>query len=166
MQLEPKQLPELPLTCFAEVTGAWTTQDLRSLSALDPLHIYAEGFLDTRLKWRAKEPLTVLELRCFQLQQPLVIPTRPEYFGCFSWVKLLPEDAMGLADIDSLEAAAPVSAAADEEELLGGRRPRVEDSEGGSWKMQAALSDEQFKQKQHILRQQLAELQCQQLQCC
>eukprot|EP00775_Hariotina_reticulata_P010057 gene10057-biopygen12023 len=165
MQLEPKQLLELPLTCFAEVTGAWTTQDAAVLTALDPLHVYAEGFLDTRLKWRAKEPLTLLELRCFQLQQPLVIPTRPEYFGCFSWVTLLPEDAEGLSEASSLAAPASTAAAVAGDEGTTARG-QVEGSEGGSWKMQAALSDEQFKQRQHILRKQLAELQCHQLPCC
>jgi len=83
LHLEPKQLPELPLQCFAEVSGAWTTQDPAILSALDALHTYAEGFLQTRLKWRAKEPLTLLELRCFQLQQPLIIPTRTRVLWVF-----------------------------------------------------------------------------------
>ncbi len=27
-----------------------------------------------------------MELRCSQLQQPLVIPTQDSYWGCFSWV--------------------------------------------------------------------------------
>jgi len=69
---------------------------------------------------------------------------------------------MGLSDIDTLAAAAaaPSYAAAVGEEMIAGR---VDGSHGGGWMMQAALSDEQFKQRQHTLRQQLAELQCQQL---
>lgn len=27
-----------------------------------------------------------MELRCSQLQQPLVIPTQDRYWGCFSWI--------------------------------------------------------------------------------
>ena len=27
-----------------------------------------------------------MELRCSQLQQPLVIPTQDSYWGCFSWI--------------------------------------------------------------------------------
>lgn len=93
MVLQPKEVDQLRLQYYAEVTGSWTTQDPEVLAVLDPLHVYAEGFLDTRLKWRAKEPLTLLELRCYRLQRPLLLPVkqREGYFGCFSWVQL--EDA-------------------------------------------------------------------------
>lgn len=96
MVLQPKEVEQLPLQYYAEVTGAWTTQDPQVLAVLDPLHVYAEGFLDTRLKWRAKEPLTLLELRCYRLQRPLLLPVkqRQGYFGCFSWVELEQADVL------------------------------------------------------------------------
>jgi hypothetical protein len=34
-----------------------------------------------RLKWRSKDPLTLLELRALVLQQPLQLPAREQYFG-------------------------------------------------------------------------------------
>jgi hypothetical protein len=48
MQLEPRQLQHIPLAYFAAITGAWTTKDPRVLQLLDPLHVHAEGFLETR----------------------------------------------------------------------------------------------------------------------
>lgn len=138
MILQPKEVEQLPLQYYAEVTGAWATKDPQVLHVLDPLHVYTEGFLETRLKWRAKEPLTLLELRCYTLQQPLMIPVkeRESYFGCFSWVELERADVMGGAG----------------------------DSSSGEWVLQAALSDADFAQKQDILRDKLHLLQTEQLQ--
>lgn len=135
MVLQPKEVDPLPLQYFAEITGAWTTKDPQVLNVLDPLHVYAGGFLETRLKWRAKEPLTLLELRCYTLQQPLQIPVkqREGYFGCFSWVQLEEADV-----------------------LSGG-------VESGVWELQAALSDAAFAEKQGVLRSGLQQLQVEQL---
>lgn len=133
MVLQPKEVEQLPLQYYAEVTGAWTTQDPQLLAVLDPLHVYVEGFLDTRLKWRAKEPLTLLELRCYRLQRPLLLPVkqREGYFGCFSWVQL--------DDADVLPAG------------------------GNSWEVEPALSNEEFAAKQAVLRAGLQQLQAEEL---
>ncbi|KAI8463142.1 MAG: hypothetical protein J3K34DRAFT_445044 [Monoraphidium minutum] len=98
MALEPKALDVIPLGQYAEVTGAWVTSDARVLQALDPLHVWAEGFLDARLKWRQQQPLTLLELRVYAVSPPLLLPTSEELFGCFSWVGL---PGVAAADIDA-----------------------------------------------------------------
>lgn len=41
-----------------------------------------------RLRWRRKQPITVLELRCRRLAAPLQLHNYPELWGCFSWVSL------------------------------------------------------------------------------
>ena len=41
-----------------------------------------------RLRWRQRQPITVLELRCRRLQVPLTLPNNPDLWGCFSWVSL------------------------------------------------------------------------------
>lgn len=41
-----------------------------------------------RMKWKPRQPLTVLELRCYQLDASVVLPQSEEYYGCFSWVPL------------------------------------------------------------------------------
>lgn len=98
MALEPRGVAQLQLGCFAEVTGAWATRDPRVLQALDAHHVYAPGWADARLKWRAQEPLTLLELRAWALQAPLVLQTREELFGCFSWVALSDADVAARAE--------------------------------------------------------------------
>ncbi|KAK9820331.1 hypothetical protein WJX72_009055 [[Myrmecia] bisecta] len=85
---DPKQLSTLHLDTVAEVTGAWTTTDPAMLERLSGFHVWAPAFLDTRLRWRPKQPVTILELRAWRLAAPLVTPPQDKYWGCFSWVTL------------------------------------------------------------------------------
>ncbi|KAG2500733.1 hypothetical protein HYH03_001497 [Edaphochlamys debaryana] len=102
LQLNPKAEKSLTLPCVAEVTGAWTTFNPAVLTATDDLHVWTEQFIETRLKWRAKQPITVLELRTWRLARPLALPVAEEMFGCFSWV-----DVSGLVEVD-MAGAVPV----------------------------------------------------------
>ena len=40
------------------------------------------------LRWRQRQPITVLELRCRRLRAPLTLPNSADLWGCFSWVSL------------------------------------------------------------------------------
>ncbi|KAG2438915.1 hypothetical protein HYH02_010710 [Chlamydomonas schloesseri] len=86
MALDPKKEAVLALPYVAEVTGAWTTHDPAVLTATDDLHVWTEQFIETRLKWRSSQPLTVLELRVWRLAAPLQLHVEEGLFGCFSWV--------------------------------------------------------------------------------
>lgn len=55
---------------------------------LDPLHVWGSGFLESRLKWRQQQPITLLELRAYRLEPPLPLPRSDDLFGCFSFVPL------------------------------------------------------------------------------
>jgi hypothetical protein len=66
--------------------------------------------LETRLKWRRTQPITLLELRAYTLQPPLPLPRSEELFGCFSWVGL---PGLGGADV-AAAAARKVPALADD----------------------------------------------------
>jgi hypothetical protein len=85
---DPKAQPQMEFATAATVTGAWTTFDPEVLDLLDELHVWGPGFLENRLRWRPKQPITVLELRAYRLNQPFVLPTREEFWGCFSWLEL------------------------------------------------------------------------------
>lgn len=130
MASDPKSQAQLRISCVARVTGAWATPDARLLAATDPLHVWGPAFLDQRLKWRPTQPVTLLELRCYRLRQPLILPSREEYWGCFSWVDL---DQQG-------GQVAGVAA------LLAGQEA------GG---LEAALDDAAFGQRQALLRERL-----------
>lgn len=96
---DPRNDSTLFFSVVAEVTGAWATTDPAVLGALAPLHLYADGFLDARLRWRPTQPLTVLEVRARALAAPLAVSTQEEFWGCFSWVDL-PID--GIESVEAL----------------------------------------------------------------
>lgn len=83
---DPRHQPTLTLAHAARLTGAWTTDDPTLLPRLDHMHIYTQAFVDARLRWRAAQKLTILELRVWKLDPPICIPNEGHLWGCFSWV--------------------------------------------------------------------------------
>jgi len=75
-------------TSFAEVHAAYEISEAEELKALDPHHIWAHEYAESRLKWRPKKPLTVLVLRTYLLPEPVELPYSESYAGCKSWVPL------------------------------------------------------------------------------
>ncbi|KAF8066230.1 hypothetical protein HT031_002553 [Scenedesmus sp. PABB004] len=118
MALEPRAVAALPLGVWARVTGAWTTADARVLDAVAPLVVTGPGFFDVRLKWRSREPLTLLELRAAVLAPTLQLPAREEYFGCFSWLQLAPDELAAAGDEWRLTPALSDGAFADRQRQL------------------------------------------------
>jgi hypothetical protein len=60
-------------------------------------HVWNEDFIRQRYSYRPDLALYVLVVRVFRLPAPHVIPLRPAYAGCKSWVHLteeIPVDAM------------------------------------------------------------------------
>lgn len=74
IRFDPKAQPQLEFSVFARVTGAWTTFDSRVLELLDGLHVWTPAFLEARLRWRERQPITVLELRAYRRAQALAAP--------------------------------------------------------------------------------------------
>ena len=75
-------------TSFAEVHAAYEISETEELEALDPHHVWAHEYAESRLKWRPKKPLTVLVLRTYLLPEPVEFEYRAEYGGCKSWIEL------------------------------------------------------------------------------
>lgn len=84
---------------------------------------------ENRLRWRATQPITVLELRALRLPQPLELAPRDDLWGCFSWLDLGPSNAEQQRQL--------AAAAASTVPALGG---------------------EAFAERQALCRQQLAQL--------
>jgi hypothetical protein len=45
--------------------------------------------ISDRLKWKSRQPLSVLLLRVYLLAQPAIIPYNEVYKGCKSWLDLV-----------------------------------------------------------------------------
>ncbi len=79
---------------WADVVGAATTSDPEVIAKLDGKVIWSREYIETRFKWKPRDPLWVLALRVHRLHEPIAVPYRAEYGGCTSWVELdgLPDD--------------------------------------------------------------------------
>lgn len=93
------------LTAYAEVAEDIEVYDQEELNKLAPFHIWTDQFAEERLKWKKKNPLHVLLLRVYKLEQPVEIRIAPEYLGCKSWVEIA-ESVPDVARTPALDDAA------------------------------------------------------------
>jgi len=104
------------VSCYAELVEDIFIEDLEQLGKLFPYHIWTENFAEERLRWKRKNPLHVLLLRVYKLDEPQEVPIDPAYLGCKSWIELtqlLPDTGMKpvLSDAEFAERAAAIRAA-------------------------------------------------------
>jgi hypothetical protein len=76
------------LTAYAEVAEDIEIFDQEELNKLSEFHIWTDQFAEERLKWKKKNPLHVILLRVYELENPFEIQITPEYLGCKSWVEI------------------------------------------------------------------------------
>lgn len=84
----------LTFHAWAEIAAAASITEPVQLAALDDQFIWTADYAEQRLRWRLKQPLWLLVLRAYRLQEPLAAPIRDQYAGCTSWVPMqdLPAD--------------------------------------------------------------------------
>jgi hypothetical protein len=85
-----------PLTIpgWAEVVESVTVTEPDVLAALDGKLIWSPDYVETRLKWKQRDPLWVLVLRAHRYDEPITVAWDDAYGGCTSWVDVagLPAD--------------------------------------------------------------------------
>ena len=62
---------------------------------LSPWHIWTDEYAQSRLRWKPMQPLSILLLRAYRMEQPVIVPYIKEYGGCTSWVDVLPRVDLG-----------------------------------------------------------------------
>jgi hypothetical protein len=62
---------------------------------LAPHHIWTDSYAQSRLHWKPMVPLSIILLRVYQMENPVVVPFIPEYRGCTSWVDIIPTVNLG-----------------------------------------------------------------------
>lgn len=80
------------LDAFARAERIWKVPSRGVFDRLDDLHPWLPPAIDMRFDYKPENPLYLVALRVHRLLAPIIIPHRPEYRGCRSWVPLLPED--------------------------------------------------------------------------
>ena len=97
--LEVDDVPGLvTLEYWCQVTDKFQLSDEDTLAPLSSHHIWTDDYARKRLRWRPKQPLTVVLLRLYRLQQPQALPVLDEYQGCKSWVELGQDVPLGYAE--------------------------------------------------------------------
>lgn len=99
---------------WADVVGVATVAEPDVLDALDGKVVWSREYVESRYRWKARDPLHVLALRVHRLDEPITVPFRDEYGGCMSWVEL---DA--LPDPDQVASSPALSDAAFTARLKG-----------------------------------------------
>lgn len=72
----------------ADVAALWEIDDERRLAALAPYHMFTEDYARSRFEWRPTQPLTVLLLRVFRLNEPWRTGLPSGVGGCRSWLEI------------------------------------------------------------------------------
>ena len=90
-QQDGENLDFIALGLWAQVARVWAlppgeADNLQKL--LRAPHIYEEGYLRLRLDYKPAHPLLCVALRVFQIETPHIVPMRPEFLGCRSWIEL------------------------------------------------------------------------------
>jgi hypothetical protein len=82
---EPRQVR---LSAAGVVTDIVRVESRTQIDALDSEHVWAPPLIDMRFNYRPDNPLYLLLVRAYRLQQPTAIDNTPAYAGCKSWVPL------------------------------------------------------------------------------
>ena len=78
----------ITLQLLARVERVFTLQPEDDALLQNVRHIWSNDYIDLRYSFRPEYPLLCLALRVFVPPQPFVLPMRPEYSGCRSWLEL------------------------------------------------------------------------------
>ena len=89
---------EIVIKGYAEVAGLWPAPSRGAFDRLDDLHVWLAPQIDMRFNYKPDHPVFVMAVRVYRLDTPKVIPNRPAFAGCRSWVPLEGNDAIHPAD--------------------------------------------------------------------
>lgn len=95
---DPYEGKSVPITLLAHVTDILSAPPAATLRDAQESYIWNGMFLDKRYTYRPDLPLYILLLRVYRLANPALIPNRPSYAGCKSWVNLTEEIGTGNAE--------------------------------------------------------------------
>lgn len=70
----------------------WVVPSRAAFDQLEDLHPWAPPQVDMRFDYKPDRPLYLMAVRVFRLAEPKIIPNRPNFAGCRSWVPLSGED--------------------------------------------------------------------------
>ncbi len=73
---------------IARVYGYYESSDRSKLLKLSKFHILNDEFIDYRMQWNRSKPVSIMLVRAYTLDEPLLLPIKQEYYGCRSWIRI------------------------------------------------------------------------------
>ena len=90
-QRKGENLDFIALELFATVERVWALPPGDAANG-DKLrrapHIYNDDYLTLRLDYKPQHPLLAVALRVYRSDEAHIVPMRPEFLGCRSWIEL------------------------------------------------------------------------------
>ena len=88
------------LTSYAEVVDVKEVTDRAALKPLEKYHVWNESYVNARMDYNPKKPMSVILLRVFNLDKPIAVDAKTEWAGCKSWIPV-DVDAEGSPALDN-----------------------------------------------------------------
>jgi len=76
------------LSCYAQVLHVKEITDRSVLKLLEKYHTWNESYVNARMDYNPKKPMSVILLRAFNLDIPIQVEIKQEWAGCKSWIPL------------------------------------------------------------------------------
>lgn len=76
------------LSSYAESRYVAEVQEPSVLKELAEYHIWSESYVNARMAYNPKKPMSVILVRVYNLQNPIRVETKQEWSGCKSWIPL------------------------------------------------------------------------------
>jgi hypothetical protein len=90
------------MTSYAEVVDIKEITDRAALKPLEKYHVWNESYVNARMDYNPKKPMSVILLRVFKLDKPVSVDTKAEWAGCKSWIPV-DMNATGTPALDNLQ---------------------------------------------------------------
>jgi hypothetical protein len=87
---------------YAEVVDITEITDRAALEPLEKYHVWNESYVNARMDYNPKKPMSVILLRVFKLDKPVSVDTKAEWAGCKSWIPV-DIDVTGTPALDNLQ---------------------------------------------------------------
>lgn len=76
------------ITSYAKVVGIKEVTDKSVLQALKKYHIWNDNYVDVRMNYNPKKPMSIVLLRVYKISNPMQVDIKPEWVGCKSWIPI------------------------------------------------------------------------------
>ena len=87
---------------FAKVEDVIEASDKTTLSKLRDYHIWGDEYVEMRMNYNPSKPMSILLLRIYKMNKPLIIDINDKWAGCKSWIDIEDSDTRNFHKIDIL----------------------------------------------------------------